>query len=148
MAAVSTRSHIAQLGAANMESVPPALDPGNPAHLMSVCSAIQQSTQAQTNDIRCAAEASLKACEASAHFSDVLLAIVASDAPPEIRLGAVILLKKLVQGCWKSTRGAAARLLPADEKDRVRSMLTGPLPRQEVNETVALQLAVLTSKVS
>ncbi|KAG5186193.1 armadillo-type protein, partial [Tribonema minus] len=107
-----------------------------------------QSTQAPTNEIRKEAEASLRACEASAGFSDALLAIVSSDAPSAVRLVAVILLKGLVRGSWKATRGAAARVLSSEEKQRVREFLLGPVPRQEGDNGVAVQLAVLSSKVA
>jgi Importin-beta N-terminal domain len=118
----------------------------NASHCMAIANYIQQSTQAPTNEVRKAAEASLRACEPSAGYSDVLLAIVTSDAPPAIRLGAAILVKGLVRGAWKPSRGAAARLLSGEEKGRVRELLLGPAPRREADHSVAVQLAVLTAK--
>jgi Importin-beta N-terminal domain len=97
---------------------------------------------------RKAAEDSLKACQTSAGYTDVLIAIISSDAPSAIRLVAVIILRSMVKSNWKASRGSNIRVVTTEEKQRIRDFLIGPVYCNEAEDSVALQIAVTTAKVS
>ena len=106
--------------------------------------AIEASTSSPNEEVRRPAEATLKACERSDNYTGVLLAVVASSAPSHVRVVAVILLKNLVNACWRS-RGGANKVISDSEKEFVRKFLL--LHLDEHDKTVAVQLAVLVAKV-
>ena len=124
--------------------VPPILDPSNSEHVSAVYGAIEASTSSPNEEVRRPAEATLKACERSDNYTGVLLAVVASSAPSHVRVVAVILLKNLVNACWRS-RGGANKVISDSEKEFVRKFLL--LHLDEHDKTVAVQLAVLVAKV-
>eukprot|EP00953_Heterococcus_sp_UTEX-ZZ885_P009034 5360-Heterococcus_DN1.PRE.3 len=129
-------------------AVPAVLDPANAQHVWAVCSAIQGSTQSTSNEERKAAEDSLKACQTSAGYTDVLIAIISSDASSAIRLVAVIILRSMIKSNWKATRGNTIRVVTTEEKQRIRDFLIGPTYRNEAEDSVAVQIAVTTAKVA
>jgi Importin-beta N-terminal domain len=97
---------------------------------------------------RKAAEDSLKACQTSAGYTDVLIAIVSSDASSAIRLVAVIILRSMIKSNWKATRSSNIRVVTTEEKQRIREFLIGPAYCNEAEDSVAVQIAVTTAKVT
>jgi Importin-beta N-terminal domain len=97
---------------------------------------------------RKAAEDSLKACQTSAGYTDVLIAIISSDASSAIRLVAVIILRSMIKSNWKATRGNTIRVVTTEEKQRIRDFLIGPTYCNEAEDSVAVQIAVTAAKVS
>ncbi|CAM9359189.1 unnamed protein product [Phaeothamnion confervicola] len=126
--------------------LPPALSTGNNDHVSTIYRAIEHCTLSPLLEVRQPAEALLSACEEVPGFSDVLVAIAATEtATADARIAAVILLKKLVHARWRQ-RGGRARNVAPEEKQRVRAFLLVQL--SEPDPRVAAQLAVLAAKVA
>ena len=100
--------------------------------------------------VRKPADAALRQCEQIVGFVDVLCDIVARGDTFDWqgRLMAVICLKNAVQRTWRPRGRADVRTVSVDERARLKAFMLSEAVMHEGNRQVAVQLAVLCSKVA
>ncbi|CAM9396895.1 unnamed protein product, partial [Chrysoparadoxa australica] len=134
-------------------SPPPSLlDCSNPSHVGLIVSAISHSAGigigADTGDQgRLMAEQFIQKAKQVEGFSSMLLLIGqnSADHHPYVRAVAVIVLKAMVTSSWR-VRGGKTRAVTDTEKGQIRNYLEICFTEQD--QTVSLQLAVLTAKIA
>ena len=104
------------------------------------------STMSHSTEIRKPAEDALAQAGNSRGFVEVLVAIIANvENESDLRLSAIINLKRTLQRHWKP-RSAHTYTLGDDEKSRLKAFLLGHM--EEPEKKVAVQLAVVVADVA
>ena len=121
----------------------------NAQHSAAVYALIEQALHVD-DAVRKPADAALRQCEQVPGFVDVLCEIVARGDAFDVqgRLMAVICLKNAVQRTWRPRGRTDVRVISADERARLKAFVLSETAMREGNRQVAVQLAVLCSKVA